>query len=148
MPFAPGGGTDLIARTLGLGMSQALGQTVIVESKPGAGATLGADHVAKAKPDGHTLLVTTLSTHAVAPHLTKLPYNTVTDFTPIAHLADSDLVVLAAPNLEAKNMAELMELAKRKPGAINYTTSGVGTISHLSFEALAAQAMARARAPA
>ena len=134
VPFAVGGITDLLARVLAQALSQSTGQTFVVENKTGAGGAIGSAEVARAAPDGYTLLVTTLSTHAVAPHLTKLPYNTVTDFTPIAHLADSDLFVLASPNLGVKNMAELIELARSKPGYLNYTSSGVGTIAHLSFE--------------
>ena len=80
-------------------LAQSTGQTFIVENKTGAGGSIGSAEVARAAPDGHTLLVTTLSTHAVAPHLAKLPYNTVSDFTPIAHLADSDLFLLASPTL-------------------------------------------------
>ena len=139
VPFAVGGITDLLGRVLAQALSQSTGQTFVVENKTGAGGAIGSAEVARAAPDGYTLLVTTLSTHAVAPHLTKLPYNTVSDFTPIAHLADSDLLLLASPSLGVKSMAELLELARSKPGYINYTSSGIGTIAHLTFELFNAQ---------
>ena len=139
VPFSVGGITDLFARVVGQALQQATGQPFVIENKTGAGGAIGSAEVARAAPDGYTLLVTTTSTHAVAPHLTKLPYNTVSDFTPIAHLADSDLIVLASPSLGVKNIAELIELARKKPGDVNYTSSGVGTIAHLTFELFDAQ---------
>ena len=94
-------------------LSQNTGQPFVVESKLGAGGAIAAQEVVRAAPDGYTLLVTTSSTHAVAPAMsTKLPYNTVTDFTPIAHLADSPLVMLASPTIGVKNVAELIALAR------------------------------------
>jgi tripartite-type tricarboxylate transporter receptor subunit TctC len=139
VPFSVGASTDLLARVLGQAVSQATGQAFVIENKTGASGAIAAAEVARAPADGYTLLLTTSSTHAVAPHLNKLPYNTVTDFTPIAHLADSDLIMLASPSLGVKNVAELLELARSKPGYVNYTSSGVGTIAHLSFELFCAQ---------
>lgn len=140
VPFAVGGTTDLLPRLLGKVLSGSKGQPFLVENKTGAGGSIASSEVARAAPDGHTLLVTTASTHSIAPNLGKLPYDTVKDFTPIIHLADSDLIVLASPSLGAKNLQEMIALARSKPGTINYTSSGVGTTAHLVFELLNLQA--------
>lgn len=140
VPFAVGGTTDLLPRLLGKVLSESKGQPFLVENKTGAGGSIASSEVARAAPDGHTLLVTTASTHSIAPNLGKLPYDTVKDFTPIIHLADSDLIVLASPSLGAKNVQEMIALARSKPGTINYTSSGVGTTAHLVFELLNLQA--------
>lgn len=139
VPFSVGGTTDLLARLVGQALSQNTGQSFVIDNRTGGGGSIGSGEVVRAAPDGHTLLLTTASTHSVAPALSKLPYNTVTDFTPIAHLADSDLVILASPSLGVKNMAELLDVARKKPGALNYSINGVGTISHLTFELLSVQ---------
>lgn len=139
VPFSVGGTTDLLARMVGQALSKNTGQPFIIENRTGAGGSIGSGEVSRATPDGYTLLLTTASTHSVAPVLNKLPYNTVTDFTPISHLADSDLVILASPGLGIKNVAELLDLARKKPGSLNYSTNGVGTISHLTFELLSVQ---------
>jgi tripartite-type tricarboxylate transporter receptor subunit TctC len=139
--FSPGATTDLLARLFAKQLSQNTGQPFVVESKLGAGGAIAAQEVVRAQPDGYTLLVTTTSTHSVAPAMsTKLPYNTVTDFTPIAHLADSPLVMLASPTIGVKNVAELIALARAKPDSLNYSSSGVGTLGHLTTEAFKAQA--------
>jgi tripartite-type tricarboxylate transporter receptor subunit TctC len=139
--FSPGATTDLLARVFARQLSQNTGQPFVVESKLGAGGAIAAQEVARAPADGYTLLVTTSSTHSVAPAMsTKLPYNTVTDFTPIAHLADSPLVMLASPTIGVKNVAELIALARQKPDSLNYSSSGVGTLGHLTTEAFKAQA--------
>jgi tripartite-type tricarboxylate transporter receptor subunit TctC len=139
--FSPGATTDLLARLMARQLSQNLGQPFVVESKLGAGGAIAAQEVARAPADGYTLLVTTTSTHSVAPAMsTKLPYNTVTDFTPLAHIADSPLVMLASPTMGIKTVAELIALARQKPDAINYSSSGVGTLGHLTTEAFKAQA--------
>lgn len=140
VPFAVGGTTDLLPRLLGKVLSGSKGQPFLVENKTGAGGSIASSEVARAAPDGHTLLVTTASTHSIAPNLGKLPYDTVKDFTPIIHLADLDLIVLASPSLGAKNLQEMIALARSKPGTINYTSSGVGTTAHLVFELLNLQA--------
>jgi tripartite-type tricarboxylate transporter receptor subunit TctC len=141
VPFSPGGTTDLLARVLGKQLSQNLGQPFVVDSKPGASGSIGSVEVARAPGDGYTLLLTTSSTHAVAPALSsQLRYNPVEDFTPIAHLADSQLVLLGSPTIDAKNGKELLALARQKPGQLNYSSSGVGTIAHLTTEALKSQA--------
>jgi tripartite-type tricarboxylate transporter receptor subunit TctC len=139
VPFSVGGTTDLLARVFGKALSDATGQPFVVENKTGASGSIASAEVARAAADGHTLLLTTSSTHAIAPHVNKLPYDTVKDFTPIVHLADSDTILLAAPALGVKNVPELLALARSKPGFINYTSSGVGTFAHLAFELFAAQ---------
>ena len=144
VPFPAGGATDLLARALAQRLSQGLGQTVVVENKSGGGGSLGSAEVAKAAPDGYTLLIATSSTHSIGPHLNpKLPYRTTgpsSDFTPIAHVADASNVLLVPPDLPAKNVKELIAYAKARPGQLNYASSGSGTIVHLTTEAFKAQA--------
>ena len=141
VPFPASGATDLVARTITQRISQDLGQQMIVDNKPGAGGTIGAMEAAKAAPDGYTVLFTTSSTHSISPHLmSKLSYNPVKDFTPVAHLADAASILLVTPSLPVKSVAELIQLAKQKPAQLNYASSGNGTIVHLNGAAFAAQA--------
>ena len=131
VPFPPGGTTDVLARALGEKLSQSLGQPVIVESKPGAGATLGADYVAKSKPDGYTLLVGAVH-HTIASSVyKKLPYDFQKDFAPITEIALVPNVLVVNANTAAKNVAELVALAKAQPGKLNYGSNGNGTAQHL-----------------
>ena len=131
VPFPAGGTTDVLARALAEKLTQSLGQTVIVESKPGAGATLGADYVAKAKPDGHTLLVGAVH-HTIASSVyKKLPYDLQKDFAPITTIALVPNVLTVNANTPAKNVAELVALLKAKPGHYNYGSNGNGTAQHL-----------------
>jgi tripartite-type tricarboxylate transporter receptor subunit TctC len=131
VPFPPGGTTDVLARALGDKLSQGLGQPVIVESKPGAGATLGADHVAKAKPDGHTLLVGAVH-HTIASSVyKKLAYDFQKDLTPITTIALVPNVLVVNPAIPAKNVAELVALLKASPGKYSYGSNGNGTAQHL-----------------
>ena len=141
VPVSVGGTTDLLARLIGQALTQATGQPFVVDNKTGAAGSIGSAEVAKAPPDGYTLLVATSSTHAIAPHVnTKLPYNVVDDFTPIALLAEANNVLLGSPSLPVKNVKELLALAKEKPGYLNYASSGIGSWGHLAFELFAAQA--------
>jgi tripartite-type tricarboxylate transporter receptor subunit TctC len=134
VPFAPGGGTDIISRTLAQEMAKEIGGTVIVENKPGAGTVLGTDFVAKAKPDGHTLLMATFA-HAVNPSLhKKLPFDTEKDFVPVSLIARSYNVVVVNPKSGINSIADLVALAKAKPDALNYGTFGPGTSAHLAGE--------------
>ena len=144
VPFPAGGATDLLARSLAQRLGQGLGQTVVVENKSGGGGSLGSAEVAKAAPDGYTLLIATSSTHAIGPHLNpKLPYKTTgpnSDFTPIAHVADATNVLLVPMDLPVKNVKELIAYAKARPGQLNYASSGNGTIVHLTTEAFKSRA--------
>lgn len=134
VPFAAGGGTDIIARTLAQEMQPQLGGTVIVENKPGAGTIIGTDYAAKAEPDGHTLLMATFA-HAVNPSLrAKLPYDTDKDFAPVALVARSFNVVVVNPNSGINSVADLIAQAKAKPDGLNYGTFGPGTSAHLAGE--------------
>jgi tripartite-type tricarboxylate transporter receptor subunit TctC len=134
VPFAPGGGTDIIARTLAHEMANALGGAIIIENKPGAGTVIGTDLVAKAEPDGHTLLMGTF-THAVNPSLrARLPYDSEKDFSPVSLIERSFNVVVVDPNSSARSIADLISAAKAKPNALNYGTFGPGTSAHLAGE--------------
>ena len=134
VPFAAGGGTDIIARTLANEMANALGGTMIIENKPGAGTIIGTDFAAKAEPDGHTLLMATFA-HAVNPSLrARLPYDTERDFAPVALVARSFNVVVVNPNSAIGSIAQLIAAAKAKPNALNYGTFGPGTSAHLAGE--------------
>lgn len=141
VPVSPGGATDMIARVVGQALSQNLGQGVVVDSKPGAAGSIAALEVARSPADGYTLLVATSSTHSVAPALNpNLKYNPVDDFTPIALLAEANNILLVSPSVGARNMQELLAIAKQKPGALNYSSSGIGSFAHLTFEYFASQA--------
>jgi tripartite-type tricarboxylate transporter receptor subunit TctC len=131
VPFAPGGGNDFIARFIGDKMSARFGQAVIVDNKPGAGGQLGVDLGVKARGDGYTLTLISLS-YVVNPSLYKLAYDPVKDITPVSQISQGPLVIVANPALPAKTLAELIALAKQEPGKINYASSGSGSIIHLA----------------
>ncbi len=134
VPFAPGGGTDSIARTLAVGMSQSLGQPVIVENKAGAGTIIGTDAVAKSSPDGHTLVVSTFA-HAVNPSLiTKLPYDTDKAFSPVVMIAKGPNVLVVRADSPVKSVKDLLEMAKAEPSKFSYASQGNGTSAHLAGE--------------
>jgi len=135
VPFAPGGGADLMARILADPLSKRLGQPIVIENKPGAGATLGADFVAKAQPDGYTLLWTTPGPQITNPYLMpKLPYDPFKDFTAIATAVTAVNVLVVTPSLPVKSVSELIAYAKANPGKLNFSSSGIGASSHLSGE--------------
>jgi len=135
IPFAAGGSTDLVGRLIAERMTQELGQTVVVENKGGAGGNLGAAQVAKATPDGYTMLMGTVATHAINPALyKKMPYDPVTSFAPVSLLAIVPNVLVVTPSFPAKNTQELIELLKKDPGKYSYASSGNGTPLHLSGE--------------
>jgi len=135
VPFAPGGGADLMARILADPLSKRLGQPIVIENKPGAGATLGADFVAKAQPDGYTLLWTTPGPQITNPYLMpKLPYDPFKDFTAIATAVTAVNVLVVTPSLPVKSVSELIAYAKANPGKLNFSSAGIGASSHLSGE--------------
>jgi len=134
VPFAPGGGTDVVARTLAQEMAKDLGVTVMIENKPGAGTIIGTQAVATSTPDGYTLLMGTFS-HAVNPSLNaKLPYDPHKDFAPVALIARSFNVVVVNPTSPIKSIADLIAAAKASPGKLSYGTFGIGTSAHLAGE--------------
>jgi tripartite-type tricarboxylate transporter receptor subunit TctC len=134
VPFAPGGGTDVVARTLAQDMGKDLGVTILIENKPGAGTIIGTQAVATSRPDGYTLLMGTFS-HAVNPSLnTKLPYDPHRDFAAVALVARSFNVVVVNPKSPIKSIADLIAAAKASPGKLSYGTFGTGTSAHLAGE--------------
>ncbi len=140
LPFPPGGSVDIVARQLQPGLKTTLGQTVVVDNKPGAGGLIASNTVARAKPDGNTLLMA-FDTHAINPFAYKnLPYDTFKDFTPITQLVRFPLVIAANPALSASNVRDLVELARTNPNAVRYASSGIGSLNQLAAEALATDA--------
>jgi tripartite-type tricarboxylate transporter receptor subunit TctC len=136
IPFPPGGGTDLLARALQDKLGQAIGAPFIIDNRSGAGGTLGAMLVAKAPPDGYTLMVTSAS-FTYAPHLYRdLPYDAVRDFRPITILGTSPLILTVHPALPVKSVKEFLTLANRRPGELLYGSGGVGSNLHMSTELL------------
>ena len=133
VPWAPGGSTDILARALGERMSKSLGQTVIVDNRAGASGNIGSNLVAKARPDGYTLLVGSMSTHAMNPGLmASMPFKGVEDFTPIAQLANVINTMVVSTSVPANNLQEFIAYAKANPGKLNYATAGQGSTNHLS----------------
>jgi len=141
VPFPAGGATDLFARTLSQKIGEKLGQSLVVENRPGAGGTLGSDLAAKASPDGYTLLLSTSSTHSIGPNLNpRMPYDAVRDFSPISHLGNAPSIMLVPNNSPAKTVKEWIDYAKKNPGRLNYASSGNGTIVQLTAELFKSQA--------
>ena len=134
VPFSPGGGTDIGARLIAQKLTAKWGQSVIVENRAGAGGLVGADLVAKAKPDGYTLLVGNVGTQAINQSLYKMPYNADTAFAPISMIAELPFVMLAGPSVAAKTPKEFVALAKAEPGKRTYASSGQGGSPHLTAE--------------
>jgi tripartite-type tricarboxylate transporter receptor subunit TctC len=135
VPFPAGGSTDLVARVVAERMGTELGQPIIVENRGGAGGNIGSAAVAKADPDGYTILMGTVATHALNPALyRKMPYDAVADFAPVALLVVVPNVLVVNPDFPAKNVQELITLLKEKPGEYSYASSGNGTPLHLSGE--------------
>ncbi len=140
VPFPAGGATDIFARVLSLKLGDRLGQNVVVENRPGAGGTIGADLVAKTTADGYTLLLATSSTHAIGPALNpKMPYDAANDFTPVAHVGNAPSIMLVPNSSPAKTLAEWLKYVRQNPGKLNYASSGNGTIVHLTTELFKAQ---------
>lgn len=137
LPFPPGGGADLTARSLAQKMGETMGQSIVVENKPGANGALGTEAVAKSAPDGYTLLVTDRGSLAVNPHLyAKLGYDPLRDFAFVGIATDGPYVLVANPSLNVKTVAELAAASKAKPGTINYASFGIGSMPQMNLEAL------------
>ena len=131
VPFGPGGFTDVAARILQKELAPAIGQPVIIENRPGAGSTIGTDAVAKAAPDGYTLVMISTA-HVISPHLYKqMPYDPIKDFAPVMRLAEGPYVLVVHPSLPVRDVKEFIALAKSKPGEIDYASSGNGSAQHL-----------------
>ena len=140
VPFPAGGPTDVVTRSLADKLGSRLGQPVVVENRPGAGGAIGADFVAKSPADGYTLVMATTSTHSIGPYLSKLAYDPEADFTPIVWVGNATNILVVNNQLGVSSVKELIDLAKRDPGKLNYATSGVGTVVHLTSEYFASMA--------
>ncbi|MBS0336527.1 MAG: tripartite tricarboxylate transporter substrate binding protein [Proteobacteria bacterium] len=135
VPYPPGGSADILARAIGQKLSEGLGQSVVIDNRPGAGTAIGAEATAKAAPDGYTIMLGTVSSHAINPALTPgLKYDPVKDFAPVSLVASIPFVLLVHPSLPARSVQELIALAKAKPGSLNFSSAGSGTSNHLAGE--------------
>jgi len=135
LPFAAGGSTDAVARAVGQKLSEALGQPVAIDNRPGATGAIASEHVARSTADGYTFLMATISTHVILPILNnKLAYDPGKDFALVSLVARAPNILVASPAIPANNMRELIALAKEKPGALTYASSGTGGITHLIGE--------------
>ena len=135
VPYSPGGTADLLGRGIARKLSESLGQQVVIENRTGAGGGIGANLVAKSKADGYTLLLGTIATHAINPNLyPDIPYDPVKDFAPVALVATMPNLLVVNPSVQAKNVRELIALAKAKPGELAFASAGSGTTQHLSGE--------------
>jgi len=136
VPFSPGGASDLTARALAQKMGDSMGQTIVVDNKPGANGALGIDLVAKSKPDGYTILLTDRGSLTVNPSLyVKLPYDPLKDFSYIGIATDGPYVLVVNPKLDVKSVQELVALAKARPGTVSYSSFGIGSMAQLNLEA-------------
>jgi tripartite-type tricarboxylate transporter receptor subunit TctC len=141
VPQAPGGTTDVLARAVGERLSKRWGQPVVIENVVGAAGNIGTHNVAKASPDGHTLLVTYEGSQAINPHLySSQTFDPINDFKPVATFARAGFYVIASPQLPAKNFKEFLELARTRSNPLNYATSGVGSVNHIIGEMLKLEA--------
>lgn len=135
VPFAPSGGTDLIARTIAQKLSEFLAKPVVVDNRGGAGGVIGAELVAKAEADGYTLLMGTPGPLTINPNLrAKMPYDSLKDFAPISQTTVSPFILVVHPSLPVSSVKELIALAREKPGTLNYGSAGIGSVAHLSAE--------------
>jgi len=135
VPYAPGGSTDIVARILAQKLSDAMGQQVVVDNRPGAGGSIGADVVAKSPPDGYTMVTAVTGIMAINQYLyRKLPFDPEKDFAPVTQVGSLPLILVVHPSLPAKNVREFIAIAKAKPGQLNYGSSGVGTATHMTTE--------------
>ena len=137
VPFQPGGLTDIAARTIAPHLAKHFGQPFVVENRPGASGNIAAELVARAQPDGHTLLMGSIGTNAVNAHLfSKMPYDTLKDFEPVSHVVSGTLLLVVHPSVPAKTLGELLALARAKPASLSYASGGTGASQHLAGELL------------
>ncbi len=142
--FAPGGNTDVVARVTAARMQDILGQAVVVENKPGAGGVVATEFIAKAPPDGYTLLMSSLGPHTVSPSLLKsVGFDPVNDLAPVSNVAVNALLLMVNPNVPVKSVPELIAYAKANPGKLNFGSSGIGATTHLSGEVFGSMTGAR-----
>lgn len=135
VPFPPGGFSDVFARIIGNKMNESWGQQAVIDNRPGAGGNIGADIVAKAAPDGYTLVMGTIGTHAInATLFSRMPYDPIRDFTAVAFVVEAEGLLTVHPSLPVKTAKELIALARSKPGELTYASAGAGTTSHLAGE--------------
>jgi tripartite-type tricarboxylate transporter receptor subunit TctC len=135
VPFPPGGSTTIVARTIGQKLGERWGQQIVIDNRGGGNTIIGSEAVVKAAPNGYTLLLIT-STHVINPSLMKTPYDAVKDFTPVATLVSTETLLVVNPALPVSNLQDLIQLAKSKPGQLNFASSGSGTTNHLAIELL------------
>ncbi|HZM46663.1 MAG TPA: tripartite tricarboxylate transporter substrate binding protein [Burkholderiales bacterium] len=137
VPFPPGGSVDTLARTIGPRLAEALGQQIVVDNRPGGNGNIGMEVVAQARPDGHTLVLAYIANLAIFPSLSaKLPFDPVKDYAPVTQVASSPNVLTAHPSVPAKNLKELVALVKAKPGQVNFASTGIASVGHLTGELL------------
>ncbi|HXJ53844.1 MAG TPA: tripartite tricarboxylate transporter substrate-binding protein, partial [Burkholderiales bacterium] len=140
VPFSPGGPNDIIARLIGFRLGEALGQQVVIDNRPGGGGNIGTDAVAKAPPDGYTLLSAGPGSLIMNPVLVKVPYDTARDFAPVSLMAHAPNVLVVHPSVPAKTVKELIALARAQPGKLNYASSGPGSSAHVAVALFASMA--------
>jgi tripartite-type tricarboxylate transporter receptor subunit TctC len=136
VPYAPGGATDLTGRVVGQKMTERFGQNVVVDNRPGAGGVIGADIVAKAPPDGYTMLLASPAEIAVLPHLQKMPYHVERDLAPVSLASSTPLILVVHPSLPVKSVKQLIALVRARPGQLTYASAGTGGVQHLAGELL------------
>ena len=134
VPYAPGGGNDTLSRAIGQKLTQSVGQPLVVDNRPGSGGVIGADIVAKAAPDGYTLLMASSELAVSVSLIATLPYDPLRDFAPVARVGETSYLLVVHPSLSSKSVAELIALAKARPGQLNYASAGVGSPLHLAAE--------------
>src|SRR5258706_2690942 len=134
VPYAAGGGNDTLSRAIGQKLTQSVGQPLVVDNRPGSGGVIGADIVAKAVPDGYTLLMASSELAVSVSLIATLPYDPLRDFAPVARVGETSYLLVVHPSLSSKSVAELIALAKARPGQLNYASAGVGSPLHLAAE--------------
>ncbi len=134
VPYPPGGSADILARAIGQKLGEGMGQQVVIDNRPGAGTAIGAEATAKAAPDGYTIMLGTVSSHAINPALNPVKFDPIRDFAPVSLVASIPFALIVHPSVRANSVKELVALAKAKPGSLNYSSAGNGTSNHLAGE--------------